>query len=236
MSSLLNQVDPWQTFEQDVLEIVGIALEMLRNLPELSAAEDPINRKLYQLIVEDALNEWEHQTGHVMIQGLLYEARNQPDPFDEEKTPREDKRPELQWQFRDMKRSMGVNFWDYTIECKRLGRSSSPSWILNRNYITNGVMRFINKDWDYGHLCQSGLMVGYVQSMNPFEIITEVNHFAVEYSVPELILRADKWSDTKPNRLDHELNRPDLIPQRFSLRHLWIDVRHYFLPSDDAGV
>jgi len=236
MSSLLNQVDPWQTFERDVLEIVGIALEMLRNLPELSAAEDPINRKLYQLIIWDALNEWERQTGHVMIQGLFYEARNQPDPFDEEKMSREDQRPDFQWRFRDMKRSMGVNHLDYTIECKRLGRPSSSTWILNRNYITEGILRFIVKDHGYGHRCISGLMIGYVQSMEPADVLLEVNRYGAEHDVPEITLHENAWSESKPNRLDHELNRPDLTPQRFSLRHLWIDVRHHFLPSDDAGV
>ena len=236
MSLLLSQLDPWRTFERNVLAIVGIALEMLRGLPELWAKEDMINRKLYQLIIEDAITEWEHRTGNMMPWKPCYEARNQPDPFDEERMPREDKRPEFQWQFRDMKRSMDVNYLDYTIECKRLGSPSSPSWILNRNYITNGVLRFINPDWGYGYLCRSGLMVGYMQSMTSSSILTEVNQYGAEHGVPAIILSEEDWSGSKPNRLDHELNRPGLNPQRFSLRHLWIDVRHHFSSSDEESV
>ena len=49
----------------------------------------------------------------------------------------------------------------FHVECKRLGKPTSPAWILNKNYVENGIKRFDSSEHEYGKRANSGLMIGY---------------------------------------------------------------------------
>ena len=65
------------------------------------------------------------------------------------------------------------------VECKLLGqpKPSSPSWKFNEKYVTNGIKRFDCKTHEYGNRSSSGMMIGYIISMEPKTILDEVNNY-----------------------------------------------------------
>jgi hypothetical protein len=63
----------------------------------------------------------------------------------------------------------------FHVECKLLGARTSRNWILNKNYVTEGIKRFDLKSHEYGQRASSGMMLGYIISMTPEKILKEVN-------------------------------------------------------------
>ena len=51
--------------------------------------------------------------------------------------------------------------------------------------------------------------------------------FTLSTSLPEPLLSPKGW-EKGVSRLDHKLDRPDIEPTLFELRHLWIDLRHHY--------
>ncbi len=108
------------------------------------------------------------------------------------------------------------------VECKLLGKPTSPSWILNKNYVTNGIKRFDSSSHKYGDQVTSGMMIGYIISMEPEDIVTEVNYYQQKYcNYPDLEF------DFSDKVVDHEqlLQRKITLPKEFKLFHLWADLR-----------
>jgi hypothetical protein len=218
--------DIWANHEARVLEIFEFALKILQSEPSLPSQENELNRKLCfcvrranrQLQAKNRGIDWP----------LFYEGNNQPDADDETRASREDKRPDFQWgvcdhQEPDPEKSDKY----YTFECKRLGTPSSSSWVLNENYVLNGISRFINAEWGYGKSSRSGAMIGYIQNMNENDILIEVNNAALAASLTTIILSKDGWKIGDVSRLEQKLDRPDVPPTPFDLRHLWVDLRHH---------
>ena len=144
----------------------------------------------------------------------------------------ERKKPDFQWEIRNT-RSVGcveenpeILFRFYHIECKRLG-----STYFTAEYVRNGICRFINGTHRYGQHVSSGAMIGYVQKMELQALLDKVNSKATLAALPQLSLTSDGW---KPivSRLDHQLDRTEVQPTLFDLRHLWIDLRHHYTNSN----
>ncbi len=220
----LRSIGYWQKFENSILATFKLALEKLAQCEELPLKEDKVNRKLREYVFEaitelnlpDEESKW----------SVVYEASNQPSITDEERSKREDKRPDFQCAIFDRQEKetiRGQKF--FVIECKRLGTPPSSSWVLNRNYITNGVQRFIKKEWAYAADYSSGAMIGYLQTMTLETAHKEVGNYAKDYAVPKLELLEKDWSLEKTNLLSHQLRRSEVIPENFKLTHLWIDIR-----------
>lgn len=112
----------------------------------------------------------------------------------------------------------------YTVECKRLGIPSSVNWVFNRNYVDHGIARFEHPDWGYAEGAASGLMVGFMQSMEPDDILVEVNRHISPF--PAISLPATGWLVKGLTVLEPHVfgRRIRLTP--FRLNHLWIDLRH----------
>jgi hypothetical protein len=156
---------------------------------------------------------------------FVWEAQNQPLIDDETRAAREDKRPDFQCGFVNLQEDDDDRAsMFYTIECKRLGQPANR-WILNVNYVDNGVLRFVTEDHGYGKATLSGAMVGYVQSMELADILTEVNAAARKQSLPPIALSGDGWQKNSVTRLNHRLARPRSLLSPFDLRHLWVDIR-----------
>jgi hypothetical protein len=68
-------------------------------------------------------------------------------------------------------------------------------------------------------------MIGYIQNMNPSDILDEVNVCAAGHSIPRLLLSVDGWKENGVSRLDHSLDRPPELSTPIDLRHLWVDIR-----------
>jgi hypothetical protein len=199
---------------------------MMRTAASLPEQEVDLNRELCRNI-RRAL--WELRDSDEGFDRLPhFDALNQPDMNDETRATREYKRPDFQWELKDSQaRTDEDHFRLYAMECKRLGLPSSPTWVLNREYISHGVCRFIKIVHGYGSpkSNSSYAMVGYVQSMDLDDILGEVNGFARTYSVPNIILSIAGWQEKDISHLGHQLDRPEIHPTPLTLRHLWLDIR-----------
>jgi hypothetical protein len=110
------------------------------------------------------------------------------------------------------------------VECKLLGNPTSKTWEINENYVTNGIRRFDCRVHEYGKRAYSGLMVGYIISMEPKQIVIEVNKVQQEHLPhnPALSFQFDAPPVYKENQ---NLNRKNIKPESFRLIHLWVDLR-----------
>ncbi len=213
----------WCEHEKRVLELVCQALVELRLKPSLPEDEPGLNRALHFSLRR--VNARLSRLGRGVSAPPVWEAQNQPLIDDETRAPREDKRPDFQCGFVNLQESDDDRAsMFYTIECKRLGRPASR-WIFNVNYVENGVLRFTTEEHGYGKATSSGVMIGYLQNMEPDDVLGEVNAAGEGRSLPPIILSDGGWGRDGVSRLNHTLTRPARLHSPFDLRHLWLDIR-----------
>jgi hypothetical protein len=211
----------WETFEQRVLEVFSGGLSALAAKSKLPLQEAFLSRELFECCLEVNHRLRRADRG---VEYILTEVTNQPLPGDEYRAKRLDKRPDFSCGFHDdtVENYRQADYL-YTIECKRLGTPSPPGWVLNRNYVEHGTSRFEHPDWGYAEGTTSGMMIGFMQSMEPDDILAEVNHHVPPF--PPLALPAKGWvlkgltiltPQSFPRRID---------PSPFRLNHFWIDLR-----------
>jgi len=133
--------DLWGQREERMLDLCARSLSKLRNCSGLSKEKEPeINRKLFMCMLE--ANRELVAVGKGFDHVPQPESANLPDPQDQRRAGWEAKVPDFQWQIIDHLAPACESARCYTIECKRLGRPSSRQWILNEEYVTNGMCRF----------------------------------------------------------------------------------------------
>jgi hypothetical protein len=209
----------WSNREAKCLAIIERALHLLRQKPALPVLEVDLNRCFYFCLLSASRELYPDDE----IAPIL-ECNNQPDPDDEVRARREQKRPDFQWIYLDRyEDDPHRSSRQFVVESKRLGTAPRADWILNLNYINNGIHRFREPAWAYGKLAPSGAMIGYLQSMQPNEVLREVNAECREKSFPDLVLVGD-WALGATSRLEHAIDRPFQISP-FKLHHFWIDLR-----------
>lgn len=219
---LISLRNTWANFERRILEILRLALQMLQEQTPYPIEENDINHQLS--IYLRRANYTLRREDRGLDSNPFYEARNQPDSIS--RTNRDDKRPDFQWEFVDyLESDPDKSSKHYVIECKRLGLPSSPTWKLNKNYITDGVLRFIEAEWGYGKFCSSSAMVGYVQNMNLSDILGEINQIAADKQIPTINPNVEGLKDNDISQLEHQIDRQQILPRTFKLNHLWVDLR-----------
>jgi len=105
------------------------------------------------------------------------------------------------------------------VECKRLGYPKK-SWVLNRNYVTNGVNRFDEIAHEYGKRATSGIMIGYMISSDPHSIESEINGF-----LPVNIASLRFSFSANVSFCETRYSRKHVFPAQFRLLHIWVDLR-----------
>lgn len=231
MPPRLSQINFWKNHEERVCEVIAYALVLLQKRDNLIQNEDTLNREFF-FCLREANNHMVRQ-GKGLSTPFYYEARNQPSAIhNNEKREREDKRPDFQNGFVDHSESdPEKQDKHFCVECKRLGDAPSKSWQINRNYILNGVTRFLTIEHGYGLDVESGAMIGYVESSS-FEIILKEVNITLNEINPNLpSLPSDlKWDDNNANLLEHTLTR-DFPISPFKLCHFWVDLRGRLKPA-----
>jgi len=209
----------WAKRKDRCLAILERALLRLRDENNLPEAEVDINRRLYWCLLS-ASRELNPKDDIPPTS----ECNNQPDPDDQSRVTREQKRPDFQWNFLDhYEPDPHRSSKQFVVECKRLGKASRANWVLNLNYVNHGISRFRDKEWAYAQRFPNGAMVGYWQSMESKQVLNEVNAECRNKSLPELVSIGIQ-SNGKISHLNHVFDRPfDISP--FELRHLWVDFR-----------
>jgi len=233
---LLSQIPLWQQHEDRAIEVVlkGLALlvsdegknrlrEEVKNTTD--NWEDQINRVFFFCL--NKANRYLQRDGRGVPSGFLYESRNQPDPDAASRLANEYKRCDIRTGYFDNNEPndfQGSRYFD--IECKRLGSPTSPTWVLNREYVQNGIMRFVSIDHAYGNGVPSGSMIGYVENMNLADVLAEVNTNTSSEGISGLTLTST-WLPDNVFRLGHKFNR-SITVSPFLLHHFWLDVRTHF--------
>ena len=165
-----------------------------------------------------------HNQGVDLISYPMYEANNQPDASDEERAAREGKRPDFQFGFIDHQEpNPDASAKQYVVECKRLGESGRRNWVLNRNYVERGVVRFHDETHGYGKSSSSGAMIGYVQNSSPQRVLDDVNQAASARGIAHIMLSREGWQRGDVSILAHRFDRA-VRPTPFDLHHLWLDL------------
>lgn len=216
---LLNPHQLWTSRETKFLSIIERALHLLRQDPNHPESEIELNRRLYFCLLTASRELYPNDELAPVI-----ECNNQPDPDDEARARREQKRPDFQWVYLDRYEADPTrSSRQFVLECKRLGAAMRADWVLNLNYINNGIRRFQEPEWAYAKLAPSGAMVGYLQSMDSGNVLTEINAECRAKTLRDLIL-VGEWTIGGTSRLEHVFERPFGISP-FKLHHFWIDLK-----------
>ncbi|MFZ2145253.1 MAG: hypothetical protein WAV78_51465 [Xanthobacteraceae bacterium] len=161
----------WQTRKAKCLSIIGKALQFPRQRGPFPTSEIELNREFYFCLLTASRELYPDDEI-----APVTECSNQPDPDDEARARRELKRPDFQWIYLDRyEPDPQRSSRQFVAECKRLGVAHRPDWILNLNYVNHGILRFRDPDWAYAKLASSGAMIGYWQSMQPEQLLMEIN-------------------------------------------------------------
>lgn len=209
----------WDKREANCLAVIEHALLLLRKDTVQRESEVDLNRRLYFCLLVVSRKLFPED-----VVAPTFEGNNQPDPDDEARSLREQKRPDFQWIYLDRyEPDPERSCRQFVVECKRLGKSARSNWVLNSNYIEHGVRRFRDSEWAYAKRFPSGAMVGYWQSMEADQVLDEVNLTASRNSLSNL-RPGDGWNYSGVSKLEQTFERPfDVSP--FHLWHLWVDVR-----------
>jgi hypothetical protein len=224
----LSSLRTWERHQERVCAVLVSALAKLRTRHLQLNTEVYLNREMYWCLLEANDELWRSRRGG-FDHPPDYECKNPPAPEDEERMPREDKIPDFMWGYIDHAEKDPRRQARYlVIECKRLGTAPRGDWLLNRNYVQHGVLRFLRREHGYAKGERSAVLVGYVQDMEYDAILAEVNQELLGSILPPLLAPADGWLSI--SRLDQNLLRPGRQPPLL-LVHLWADVR----PGRSAG-
>lgn len=199
--------DLWACCERENLEIFHLALQRLQTLDLLSDDENEISKHLRDLLRDLA---FEH--------GLDYPPKHE---LPQQAPSGQDKRPDFTCEVRNPSARSADKGWLYfVVECKCLGRTRRDS----RNYVREGIRRFLDPGYRYGENAPSGAMVAYVMSPSNGEILEDLNNTLEEIaslgSVPPISFRNPEAAIAEAAQA---LGRACVSPRDFMLRHLWAD-------------
>ncbi len=212
---LISKLNTWERKEKEILALLISALNFLSLIPLHDQSEPAINRKLYWALRRQAARP---------SYFVMCEANNQPSDEEVTEKERERKRPDIQILWKDTLEQDPLKCQrEYIIECKRLGRPMA-SRIFTSEYVMNGIKRFVAKSHGYAKGCSSGTMVGYIQNMELQDILKEVNATSSLIPLPPLVL-IDNWNIKGVSQLEQFLERLEIEPSQFYLKHLWADFR-----------
>lgn len=213
----------WNRHVQLYSEVFSAALQELSESSSISGDEDAISEILCSILsrVCFGLGKSRNQD----LQTPYWESPIQPVTADELKGGKIRKRPDFickclnPWANSHEEYEISLH-----VECKLLGYPTSSRWILNENYVKNGIKRFDSNIHEYGKRAPSGLMIGYIISMTPEEIESEVNDYqkkhAPEYAQIRFLFDTMTFLEAR-----QAIERRNIMPSRFELIHFWVDLR-----------
>jgi hypothetical protein len=204
-------------------EVFSMALQVLSESDSVSGDEDAISERLCLLLNRICYEIYKSRNQE--LSPPCWETPNKPVNENELKGGKIRKRPDFSCKIIN---PMAVSAEEYEIsfhvECKLLGDPTSQTWILNENYVRNGIKRFDSKEHEYGKRAHSGMMIGYIISMTPENIETEVIEYQNKY-LPEYSNLHFAFNTAPLFKTRQDIIRRNVMPPNFELLHFWIDLR-----------
>lgn len=213
----------WQCHERLYLEIFLSALQELTAKIVPLDDEDAISETLCVILNQICFDLGKSRK--IEVSTPVWEVPIQPVIAGELKGGKSKKRPDFTCKCSNrFAASAEEHEIPFQVECKRLGAPTSSSWNLNENYVNDGVKRFDSISHAYGKRAPSGLMIGYVISMTPETILTEVNSYQKK-NLPSNPAIGFNFAVGKLFESCQFLKRLHVLPEKFELFHLWADLR-----------
>lgn len=214
----------WKRHVTLYTDVFSIALTQLSKEPFSSADEDEISEYLCPILNNVCFTESKKRKCEIRTPD--WEKPIQPVKDNELTGGKKRKRPDFSCKCYNPFASQSDEYEiALHVECKLLGFPTSKTWILNKNYVTNGIKRFDSRTYRYGKRASSGLMIGYIISMELDQIVNEVNKFQKEELPGNPILRF-QFNLPPLFKETQQLHRNNVNPKNFQLIHLWIDLRN----------
>lgn len=210
----------WRKREQLYLTVFSTALTKLTEINSLTGNENKISKQLRIILNLVCSDLWKSE--RIEVQRPIWEAPIQPTEENKLTDCDDQKRPDFTCPLVFEEHEIAFH-----VECKRLGNPTSASWVLNKNYVTNGIKRFDSITHEYGKQAFSGLMIGYIISMSPSEISDQVNNFQKTY-LPDNAPVTFDFNPKSPFQTRQKLNRKNVSPNKFELIHLWVDLTNNY--------
>lgn len=192
----------------------------------LSGDEDAVSEKLCPILRSVCFNVARSQNREIRTPS--WEPPIPPVTEDELKGGKIRKRPDFTCScYNSFAGSAEEHEIPFHVECKLLGSLTSPSWILNRNYVNYGIKRFDSTEHEYGKRAPSGLMIGYMINMEPQSIVREINDCQT-IECPHNPPISFNFTQEHVHSTCQQLQRKNVNPQYFKLTHLWADLRQNY--------
>ena len=220
----------WENHVRRVLEVLHLALDKLQAKSDLPTDEVPLNLILAQCI--RLANAELRQGGRGVEWPASFDGIQAMHPEDEEIPRDAQKRPDIKWAMYDSQETdLEKQERSLDIECKRLAPQGG---VLPREYVVNGVCRFLSPTHRYGRFARDGAMIGYTQQGEFIPLFAKVNACLSNRTLPDLELGDGEWRDAGTTRLQHRrpLARSEL-PSPFNLVHLWVDLRSKYVTRSE---
>jgi hypothetical protein len=192
----------WACFVNISVKVFCKTLELLTITDEIKKKEDKISKELNGKLKE-----------------VCFKYKLQRPHWDAKAD--NEKRPDFTCRlFNPYAESVDLSEVDLHIECKCIGnnRKSSPSWILNMNYINEGINRFDSLSHEYGRGANDGVMIGYIISSTKSEIQEAINE-----KLPNNIQKLKFITESKVEKIFTQFFRENVKPADFTLHHIWAD-------------
>lgn len=217
----------WKKHESNYCAIFVLALKELANKNNINGNECAISEALNPLFPKICLSWSTKKNKEINLP--IWNAPISPASDEELKGGKKNKIPDFTCQcinrFTEKPDEYQISFH---IECKCLGNSTSSSWKLNENYVTDGIERFDSKTHEYGKGASSGMMIGYIVSMEPEKILDEVNSYQRKHfhNFTKIVIPLNQGPTFEGRQ---NLRREYVKPKNFTLIHMWVDLRKNYL-------
>lgn len=212
----------WQRHQELYVGIFVKALQRLSRDNGDTSHENVVSERLCPFLNDVCFEENQHN--NCEIPNPCWEGPIQPMDKSELKGGKA-KRPDFTCKrVNPYAQSAVENEISFHIECKLLGSPTSPRWILTENYVEHGITRFDCMSHEYGKRASSGMMLGYIVSMTPKEILKEVNSYQNKHCSHNPQIKCNSVQKGI-QQYGQKLKRKNLKPKDFQLIHLWVDLR-----------
>ena len=221
----ISYAELWNRHEGLYRGIFVKGLIRLAAEPRISGDENSVSKHLFTIVVtvcREIANMENREVHPPTPDGL-----NPPVHADETQEAFTRKRPDFTCNFINPRAESNEDYLiPFHVECKLLGEPTSPTWKLNTNYVLEGIARFDLESHKYGNRASSGMLIGYIISMTPEKIQTQVNS-RIEAKLPGVPPLVFALADV-PSQSQHRFARRHVMPTPFTLIHLWVDIRNNY--------